>query len=888
MINRTLEHYEIEAKLGQGGMGVVYKARDPRLNRYVAIKILPPEKVADPAATQRFIQEAKAASALNHPGIVTIHDIRRDAGTDFIVMEYIAGQTLDAVIPSTGMPLDDMLRYSVQMADALAAAHASGIIHRDLKPSNVMVLPERRIKVLDFGLAKLLEPFESSSGLSTVAAPLTEARTLLGTVAYMSPEQAEGRAVDARSDIFSFGIMLYEMATGARPFAADSPVVLLGRIVSEEPKPPSVAVSTIPPDLDKAILRCLRKDPARRYQTMADLKVALEDLQTESASTRPRLVPVAPPHRRTRLLWLALLAMPLVYITWRVSRPAVVPPEPVHADPLTTLPGAELYPALSPDGDRVAFTWRGPSQDNTDVYVQQIGAGMPLRLTTDPQSDDNPTWSPDGRWIAFLRGEPPLGLASSNRELRLVPPLGGPERKIADLRVYEATVNAAFLAWCPDSTCLIGTDTTGEGKPDGVFTIAVETGEKRPLTQPQPPAIADTNPAMSPDGSSLLFIRRATWGFGVPHVLRLGRDWTPSGDPTPVPVADLRPDHAIWLPGGKELLLATNALAGGANLWRLPVGGGSPLRLPYVGEDGVMPTVSGARPDHPSRLVYVRSFVDHDIWRIDTASRGASSSQQAVAIASTRDEIHPQLSPDGRRVAFTSTRSGAWEIWVSDLDGDNAVQLTSMRAPTGTGAPRWSPDGQLIAFGSDADGQFDVFVVASRGGKPRKLISDPAFDHAPTFSGDGKSIYFASARTGQFQLWKVSVAGGEAVQVTKDGGFASQEVGDHLYFTASAAVGMAAPLWRMPTSGGAAVKVHDGVINGAFTVTAGGMYYASTTPDVRIEFFDFASRKSTVVARQLGAGAEVGGFMASADARTLLYARRQSAVDDLMLVERFR
>ena len=890
MINRTLGHYEIEAKLGQGGMGVVYKARDPRLNRYVAIKILPPEKVADPAATQRFIQEAKAASALNHPGIVTIHDIRRDAGTDFIVMEYVPGQTLETMIPSTGMPLDDLLRYSVQMADALAAAHASGIIHRDLKPSNVMVLPDRRIKVLDFGLAKLLEPLEASSGMSTVAAPLTEARTLLGTAAYMSPEQAEGRAVDARSDIFSFGIMLYEMATGARPFTADSPVVLLGRIVSEEPTPPSTAVSTIPPDLEKAILRCLRKDPARRYQTMADLKVALEDLQAESASTRPQLAPAALPHRRTRLVWMAaaLLMVPLAYMTWRGSRPAVSSPEPVHADPLTTFPGAELYPALSPAGDRVAFTWRGPSQDNTDVYVQQIGAGVPLRVTTDPQSDGNPTWSPDGRWIAFLRGEPPRSLAPSHRELRLVPPLGGPERKIADLHVYEATVNAAFLTWCPDSTCLIATDTMGEGQPDGLFTIALETGEKTPLTRPQPPVIADTNPAMSPDGSALLFIRRTTWGFGVPHVLRLRRNWTPIGDPTPVPIADVRPDHAVWLPGGTELLLATNALAGGANLWRLPVSGGTPLRLPYVGEDGVMPTVSAARSDHPSRLVYVRSFVDHDIWRIDTASSGALSTAPAVAIASTRDEIHPQLSPDGRHVAFTSTRSGAWEIWLSDLDGTNAVQLTSLRAPTGTGAPHWSPDGQLIAFASDVDGQFDVFVVAAGGGKPRKLTSDPAFDHGPTFSRDGTSIYFTSARSGRFQLWRVSTAGGEPVQMTTDGGFASQEVGGQLYFTASAAVGMAAPLFRMPTSGGAAVKVHDGVINGAFTVTAGGMYYASTTPDVRIEFFDFVRRTSTVVARNLGEGADVGGFVASADARILLYARRQSAVDDLMLVERFR
>ena len=886
MINRTLEHYEITAKLGEGGMGVVYKARDPRLGRYVAIKILPPERVADPSATQRFIQEAKAASALNHPGIVTIHDIRHDGGTDFIVMEYVAGQTLDAVIHSTALPIEDVLRYAVQMADALAAAHAGGIIHRDLKPSNVMVLPERRIKILDFGLAKLLEPADASSGLATVTGPLTAAHTLLGTAAYMSPEQAEGRPVDGRSDIFSFGIMLYEMVTGARPFAGGSQVALLGRILSQEPTPPSVAVPSIPPDLEKTILRCLRKDPARRYQTMADLRVALEDLQAESMSAAARPAPGPQPRRRVAWVWVAALAVPALYIAWRVSRP-LVQPEPMHAEALTTLPGAELYPALSPDGDRVAFTWTGPRQDNTDIYVQQIGAGDPLRLTTDPQSDSNPVWSPDGRWIAFLRGNPPHSLAPSARELRLVAPLGGPERKIAGIRVQETTVNAAFLTWCPDSTCLIATDTTGEGKPDGLFTIAIETGDKKPLTQPPPPAIADTNPAMSPDGTSLLFIRRETWGFGMPHVLRLGRDWTPSGDAVRVPVADLRPDHAVWLPDGKELLLAPNALAGGAHLWRIPVSGGVPVRLPYVGEEGVMPTVSNARGGE-SRLVYVRSFVDNDIWRIDMASPGAPSTQPAVAIASTRDEIHPQISPDGRRVAFTSTRSGTWEIWVSDLDGVNAVQLTSLRAPSGTGAPHWSPDGQLIAFASDVDGQFDVFVVAAGGGKPRKLTSDPAFDHVPTFSRDGSSIYFSSARSGQFQIWKVAVAGGTPTPVTTAGGFASQEVGDYVYFTASPAVGMAVPLWRMPTSGGPAVKVHDGVFNGAFAVTTGGIYYGATRPDVRIEFFDFVSRKATVVARNLGEGVEVGGLATSADGRTLLYVRRQSAVDDLMLVERFR
>ena len=299
MIGRTLEHYRIESKLGQGGMGVVYRAHDARLNRPVAIKILPPEKLPDPTTKQRFVREAKAASALHHPGIVTIHDICSDAGVDFIVMEWIDGKTLAEVIPSKGMRAVQALRYGVQMADALAAAHGAGILHRDLKPSNVMITHEGRIKILDFGLAKILESSDASSDATTVAAPLTEERTLVGTTAYMSPEQAEGRKLDARADIFSFGTVLYEMTTGQRPFTGDSSLSVLTRILNEDPKPPADINASIPPELEKTILRCLRKDPGRRYQTMADLKVARgprggNRFQARGAAVDPCAVAVAP------------------------------------------------------------------------------------------------------------------------------------------------------------------------------------------------------------------------------------------------------------------------------------------------------------------------------------------------------------------------------------------------------------------------------------------------------------------------------------------------------------------------------------------------------------------------------------------------------------------
>jgi serine/threonine protein kinase/tetratricopeptide (TPR) repeat protein len=300
MIGRTISHYEVIEKLGEGGMGVVYKARDSHLKRFVALKVLPPEKVADPERKHRFVQEARSASALNHPNIVTVYDIDQSDGIDFIAMEYVEGKTLDELIGRKGLKLSEALKYAVQIADALAKAHAAGIVHRDLKPGNVMVTAEGRVKVLDFGLAKLTEAApESQDSTTQLEHPATESGMIVGTVAYMSPEQAEGKKVDARSDIFSFGSLLYEMLTGRRPFRRDSPALTLAAILHLEPPP---LPSGIPSELERIIARCLRKDPARRFQTMADLKVTLEELKEDSDSGKLAGVPAPARPRNHRFL----------------------------------------------------------------------------------------------------------------------------------------------------------------------------------------------------------------------------------------------------------------------------------------------------------------------------------------------------------------------------------------------------------------------------------------------------------------------------------------------------------------------------------------------------------------------------------------------------------
>jgi tetratricopeptide (TPR) repeat protein/predicted Ser/Thr protein kinase len=304
MIGQRLLHYEVVGKLGEGGMGVVYKARDTHLDRFVAIKVLPPEKVADPERRRRFVQEAKAASALNHPNIITVHDTGEAGGSVFIVMEYVPGRTLSDLISGKGMALKEALRYAVQIADALAAAHEAGIIHRDIKPGNVMVTPKGLVKVLDFGLAKLTEAGALGEDESTrTLAPATGEGTIVGTAAYMSPEQAEGKAVDARSDIFSLGAVLYEMVTGRRAFQRDSKASTLVAIITQEPGP---LPSSVPGELERIIARCLRKDPERRFQFMKDLKVELEELKEESESGTAALgapQPAATPLSRRRLMY---------------------------------------------------------------------------------------------------------------------------------------------------------------------------------------------------------------------------------------------------------------------------------------------------------------------------------------------------------------------------------------------------------------------------------------------------------------------------------------------------------------------------------------------------------------------------------------------------------
>jgi hypothetical protein len=388
-------------------MGIVYKARDIHLDRFVALKMLPLERTTDPERRRRFVQEAKAASALNHPNIIHIYDIDEAEGVLFIAMEYVAGKTLDQWAGRKGQPLHEVLRHAIQIADALAAAHLAGIIHRDLKPSNIMVNEQGLVKVLDFGLAKLAErSVDESDATQTVhmdERPRADEGTIVGTVAYMSPEQCEGKKVDARSDIFSFGAVLYEMVTGRRAFSGASRMATLSAILRDDPKPASKIAENLPPDLEKILARCLRKDPARRFQHMADLEVAMEEVKEESESGKLAAVAASPKaRRRSRLVMMAALLVIAAGqgVAWWLARPsrASLPRTPVQ---LTFDSGLTTDPVLSPDGKLLAYASDRAGKGKLDIWIRQLPSGDAVALTHDQADDYEPDFSPDGSRIAF-------------------------------------------------------------------------------------------------------------------------------------------------------------------------------------------------------------------------------------------------------------------------------------------------------------------------------------------------------------------------------------------------------------------------------------------------------------------------------------------------------
>jgi len=874
LLGRKLGPYQMLGLIGSGGMGEVYKALDTRLNRSVAIKVLPRHLSEQTDLRRRFEQEARAIAALSHPHICSLYDIGSHDGIDFLVMEYLEGETLSHRLKQGPLPLRETLRFATEIASALEQAHRQGVIHRDLKPGNIM-LTESGAKLLDFGLAKARVLRESPTLSTTVSEgeSLTEAGMILGTPGYMSPEQVRGEELDARSDIFSFGSVLYEMVTGQKAFSGTSRMSTISAILREEPKPVSAISRATPTELQKLISRCLQKEPARRFPHATELKAALEKLKADSDSKRPRF------GRAKFALLAAVLLLVMAAVPYWLMRSRPSEPEPLlTAVPLTSYPGAEWYPSFSPDGNQVAFQWGGAKQDKPDIYVKVIGNEPPLRLTTDPASDYCPAWSPDGRWIAFCRGLPGAKVA-----VMLISPLGGPERKLAEANSPDEYLTGARLAWSADSRSLVMLDSAGPYTPSGLFLLSVETGRKQRLTSPPANIEGDSGPAISPDGRKLVFSRYTDSASSDLYLQDLSNDLKPVAGPRPLTSGNRRAISPAWTPDGKEIVFST--IAGiGTGLWRVAVSGASkPRKLAFAPDDAYMPALSR----QGRRLAYTQGRLNSDIWRVQLDGPNRRADEPVRLITSSYDEHSVDYSPDGKRISFISERSGAREVWMCASDGTDPVQLSFMGATAMTGYPRWSPDGQRLVFDSTAEGKFNVYVVDVGGGGPRRLTDYPADNGAPNWSRDGRSIYFASNRTKRWEIWKMPSEGGEAVQVTVNGGVVAFESPDgrSVYFTKSDVRG---PLWKVPVGGGEETKALGSVGAFDFTVSQNGIYSAQPNPDggASVNLLSFVTGKTTIAATIRGRLFHAG-LSVSPDGRHLLFAQQDPQVD-LMLVEDFR
>jgi eukaryotic-like serine/threonine-protein kinase len=741
-----LDRFEILGRIGAGGMGEVYRARDPQLQREVAIKVLPMAFARDPDRQRRFEQEARAAAGLNHPNIVAVHDVGVHDGVGFLVTELLDGETLRQRMNGRPLPVARAVDYAIQIASGLAAGHERGIVHRDIKPENLFVTKDGHVKVLDFGIAKTTGQGASPDATATLTIDGV-AGTVVGTPAYMSPEQARGLRTDHRSDIFSFGVVLYEMLAGTSPFRRDTPADTISAILHDEP-PELASVLPIAPALEPIVQHCLEKNADERFQNARDVIFDLE-LHARTGRATGTAMPQKGVRKTAALAGVGLLivaaAVAAGYLAGRRSA-AARPTAATHTvNRLTDFQGLEEFPSISPDLKSVAFT--ADVNGRRQVFVRLLAGGPALPLTTDPVDHQHPRWLPDASSLVYFS---PAALGEAQGAIWIVSALGGsPRRVIGSLGGADVSMSGRLACFRLENGSIQLVSASIDGTDVQVLSRLL--------------AGYHSHPRWSPDGRWIAYQQ----GDGVRNDIFVVS--AAGGEPRKLTNDRNIINGLAWTPDGGRIVYASSR--GGSvpylpalSLWEAPIAGGAPRQITVADVWYEQPDVHAS-----GRVSAVRKQMRFDIWRIPFSSDPAQNVQHAAQVThQTGQVMTPTAAPGDDEIAYLSDSGGHGNLWVMSTRRGTLRQITFETDPDAAmGVPVWSPDGKSIAFVSSKGNtgfDFGVWLVDPDGANRRNLVK---VGLGLAWSPDGRWLYYSDTAD-KGTLKKIPPTGGTPVTVRSE------------------------------------------------------------------------------------------------------------------------